>query len=138
MDRKEFLWEASTLTLNPIELAISSSFVMDISPKGHNLTEQMNSVQGNPMRPGGGTLTPSSLRFPLCPRGQNGAPDFLVQTPTYAQQTRKHPLLQNHRMVWVGRNLKGHEAPTAPPPAGPPTSTFHTSPGCPGPHPTWP
>ena len=45
---------------------------------------------------------------------------------------------QNHRMAWVGRDLKGHESPTPRSQAGPPTSTFHTSPGCPGPHPTWP
>jgi len=41
-------------------------------------------------------------------------------------------------MAWVGRDLKDHEAPTPPPHTGPPTSTFQTSPGCPGPHPTWP
>ena len=36
-------------------------------------------------------------------------------------------------MAWVGRDLKDHTAPTPPPHAGPPTSTFNTSPGCPGP-----
>ena len=45
---------------------------------------------------------------------------------------------QNHRMAWVGRDLKDHEAPTLLPKAGPPTSMFNTRPGCPGPHPTWP
>ena len=45
---------------------------------------------------------------------------------------------KNHRMAWVGRDLKDHKAPTPPLQAGPPTSTFKTSPGCPGPHPTWP
>ena len=35
-------------------------------------------------------------------------------------------------MAWVGRDLKDHEAPTPPPQAGPPTSTFNTRPGCPG------
>uniref|UniRef100_A0A669QWZ1 E3 ubiquitin-protein ligase NEDD4-like n=1 Tax=Phasianus colchicus TaxID=9054 RepID=A0A669QWZ1_PHACC len=39
-------------------------------------------------------------------------------------------------MAQVGRDLKGHESPL--PHAGPPTSTFQSSPGCPGPHPTWP
>jgi len=51
----------------------------------------------------------------------------------------------NHRITewpglegaWVGRGLKDHESQTPPPQAGPPTSTFHTSPGCPGPHPIW-
>jgi len=41
-------------------------------------------------------------------------------------------------MALVGRDLKDHEAPTPPPQAGPPTSTFNTRPGCPGPYPTWP
>jgi len=45
---------------------------------------------------------------------------------------------QNDRMAQVGRDLKDHEAPTSPLHAGPPTSTFNTRPGCPGPHPTWP
>jgi len=48
------------------------------------------------------------------------------------------PKLQNHRMARVGRDLKDHEAPTAPPQAGPPTSIFNSRAGCPGPHPTWP
>jgi len=38
-------------------------------------------------------------------------------------------------MAWVGRDLKDHEAPTPLLHAGPPTSTFNTSPGCPRPHP---
>ena len=33
---------------------------------------------------------------------------------------------QNHRMAQVGRDLKGHEAPTPMPQAGPPTSTPNT------------
>ena len=41
-------------------------------------------------------------------------------------------------MAWVGRDLKDHQAATPTPQAGPPTSTFNTRPGCPGPHPTWP
>jgi len=45
---------------------------------------------------------------------------------------------QNHRMAWVGRDLKDHEPPTRLPQAGPPTSTCNTRPGCPGPHPPWP
>ena len=44
----------------------------------------------------------------------------------------------NHRMAWVGRDLKDHESPTPLPQAGPLTSTCNTRPGCPGPHPTWP
>ena len=46
--------------------------------------------------------------------------------------------LQNHIVAWVGRDLKDHESLTPLPQAGPPTSTFNTRPGCPGPHPTWP
>ena len=46
--------------------------------------------------------------------------------------------LENHRMAWVGRDFKDHEAPTPLPHAGPPTSICNTRPGCPGPHPTWP
>jgi len=38
-------------------------------------------------------------------------------------------------MARVGRDLKDHEGPTPPLHAGPPTSTFNASPGCPGPHP---
>jgi len=45
---------------------------------------------------------------------------------------------KNHRMAWVGRDLKDRESPTPLPKAGPPTSPFNTRPGCPGPHPTWP
>jgi len=41
-------------------------------------------------------------------------------------------------MAWVGRDLKDHQAPTPLPHAGPPTSTFNTRPGYPGPHPTLP
>ena len=44
---------------------------------------------------------------------------------------------QNHRMTWVGRDLKDHQASTPPLQAGPSTSTFNTKSGCPGPHPTW-
>ncbi|XP_052552627.1 cyclin-dependent kinase inhibitor 3 isoform X4 [Tympanuchus pallidicinctus] len=47
-------------------------------------------------------------------------------------------LEQSHRTARVGRDLKDHEAPTPLCHAGPPTSPFHSSPGCPGPHPTWP
>jgi len=43
-----------------------------------------------------------------------------------------------HRMAWVGRVLKDHQAPTPPLQAGPPTSAFNTRPGCPGLHPSWP
>ena len=41
--------------------------------------------------------------------------------------------LDDHRMVWVGRDLKDH--PVQPPAVGwlPPTRS-----GCPEPHPTWP
>jgi len=39
----------------------------------------------------------------------------------------------NHRMARVGKDLREHQAPCTLP-----TSTFQTSPGCPGPHPTWP
>ena len=49
-----------------------------------------------------------------------------------------HLCEENHRMAWVGRDLKDHESPTLLPQAGPPASTFNTRPGCPGPHPTWP
>jgi len=33
----------------------------------------------------------------------------------------------NHRMAWLGRDLKDHEAPTSLLQAGPPTSTLHTA-----------
>jgi len=38
-------------------------------------------------------------------------------------------------MAQVGRDLKDHEAPTPLSQAEPPTSTFSTREGCPGPHP---
>ena len=41
-------------------------------------------------------------------------------------------------MAWVGRDLQDHQAPTPPPQAGPPTSTFNTRPDCPALHPTRP
>jgi len=41
-------------------------------------------------------------------------------------------------MAQVGRDLKDYEAPTPLPQAGLPNSTFNTSPGCPGSHPTSP
>jgi len=44
----------------------------------------------------------------------------------------------NHRIAWVGRGLKDHEAPTPLQQAGLLTFMFNTRPGCPGPHPTWP
>jgi len=49
-----------------------------------------------------------------------------------------HKESQNHRMTWVGRDLKDHEDPTPLLHAGPPTSKFNTRPGCPGPHPAGP
>ena len=39
---------------------------------------------------------------------------------------------QEYELTWR------HGSSNPPPQAGPPTSPFHTSPGCPGPHPTWP
>ena len=45
---------------------------------------------------------------------------------------------EDHTMARVGRDLEVHEAPTPLLQSGPPTSTFHSSPGCPGPHPAWP
>ena len=45
---------------------------------------------------------------------------------------------QNHRMAWVERDPKDHEAPTPLLHAGPPTSISNTRTGCPGPHPTGP
>jgi len=44
----------------------------------------------------------------------------------------------NHRIAWVGRGLKDHEAPPPLQPAGLLPFMFNTRPGCPGPHPTWP
>ena len=41
-------------------------------------------------------------------------------------------------MAWFGRDLKDHQAPTALPQAGLPTSISNTRPVCPGPHPPWP
>jgi len=41
---------------------------------------------------------------------------------------------QNHRMVWVGRDLKDHLAPTRRPQPGTPS----TRPGCSKPRPAWP
>ena len=46
--------------------------------------------------------------------------------------------LWNHRMAWVGRNLKNHQAPTPLLQARPPASTFNTGPGCTRLHPTQP
>ena len=43
---------------------------------------------------------------------------------------------KNHRMGWVG--TQGSSSSNPLPQAGPPTSPYHTRPGCPGPHPTWP
>ena len=45
---------------------------------------------------------------------------------------------EDHTMARVGRDLAVHEAPTPLLLSGPPTSTFHSSPGCPGPHPARP
>jgi len=39
------------------------------------------------------------------------------------------PCHENHRMAWVGRDLKDHQAPT---------SLFNTRPSFSGPHPIWP
>ena len=40
---------------------------------------------------------------------------------------------------WLGwKGPQGSSSSNPPPQAGPPTSPFHTSPGCPGPHSTWP
>jgi len=50
----------------------------------------------------------------------------------------KSNLNLNHRMAWIGRDLKGHQAPTPLPWAGPPTSISNTRPGWAGPHPTRP
>ena len=44
----------------------------------------------------------------------------------------------NHRMTWVGRDLKDREAPTPLLQAGPPNSVSNTRPGCPGLCPNWP
>jgi len=40
----------------------------------------------------------------------------------------------NHRIVWVGRDLKDHLVPTPLPWAG----TAYTRPGCSKPYPAWP
>ena len=45
---------------------------------------------------------------------------------------------EDHIMARVGRDLAVHEAPTPLLLSGPPTSMFHSSPGCPGPHPARP
>ena len=45
---------------------------------------------------------------------------------------------EDHTMARVGRDLEVREAPTPLLLSGPPTSTFHSSPGCPGPHPARP
>ena len=42
---------------------------------------------------------------------------------------------QNHRMAWIGRDLKDHESPTPLQQARLPTSISNTRSGCPGPHP---
>jgi len=41
----------------------------------------------------------------------------------------------NYRMVWVGKDLKYHPAPSALPWAELPTTRSSTRPGCPGLHP---
>jgi len=42
--------------------------------------------------------------------------------------------------IWIPSEFESHsqESPTSLPQAGPPTSTFNTRPGCPGPNPIWP
>ena len=44
----------------------------------------------------------------------------------------------NHRMAWVGRDLKDHLVPNLLPHTGLPTTKSGASAVCPGPHPTWP
>ena len=55
----------------------------------------------------------------------------------YSTCTRKLAMireLQNHRMAWVGRDLKDHEYPMLPLQTGLPASTSNTRPYCPGPY----
>ena len=58
-------------------------------------------------------------------------------------QKQKQPQsASNHRIIELQNGLdwkgtKDHQVPTPLPQAGPPTFTFNTRPGCPGPHPTW-
>ena len=69
-----------------------------------------------------------------CIKRRVASREMVVIVPFYSAFTES----QNHRMAWVERDLKHHEAPTPLPQAGPLTSPFNTRPGCPGPHPTWP
>ena len=62
---------------------------------------------------------------------------FLLFLFHLLKQIRKRRPM-NHRMAWVGSDLKDHQAPTALQQVGPPTSTFNTKPSCPRPHPNWP
>ena len=59
----------------------------------------------------------------LCIRGFFSL-DFNAQKVQFSNK-------KDHRMVWVGRNLKDHQAPISLPQTGPPTSISNTKPGCP-------
>ena len=51
--------------------------------------------------------------------------------------TQPHRIIESQNgLGWKGP--QGSWSSNPPPKAGPPTSTFNTRPGCPGPHPTWP
>jgi len=68
--------------------------------------------------------------LPLPCRG--AAPLPRAKQPRWAM-----PPSPNHRMVGLEGTSKIMKLQPPPPQAGPPTSTFNSSPGCPGPHPTW-
>ena len=42
-------------------------------------------------------------------------------------------LSESHRVAWIGRDLKDHQAPALLPQTGPPTSICNAIPNCPGP-----
>ena len=70
-------------------------------------------------------IFPTDWRHLLCQSTESIHPKSLsLMVTTY----------QNHRMVWVGRDLIDHLVPTPLPRAGTPS----TRPGCPKPHSTWP
>ena len=55
------------------------------------------------------------------------------------QKTLNHRIISwDHRMTWVGRDLKDHKVPTPLPKVGLQTARSSTRSDCPGPHPIWP
>jgi len=71
---------------------------------------------------------------PKWPTGKDPVLPSAMETGNRNGRAWDEERAQNHRMVWVGRDLKDHLIPTPLPWAG----TSSTRPGCPKPHPAWP